>query len=86
MKQKSTARLKKRYIQTDGSSEAVKHALLEYMGVSGWARAAPQLLPWKKGVVIAIRREMVDEVRAALEISSPAIRVLRVSGTLKGLH
>lgn len=87
LKRKSSARIKKRYIETGVSDlVSVKKALIEYLGVNGWAKASPQFFHRDGKVIIAIRREMIDDVRAGLELANPLIKVKNVSGTLKGLE
>ena len=74
---------KKRYILLDGKKEVIERVVLDYLGILGWAKAAPRFLNINGKTVLAIRREEIDNVRAAFELGN--VNVLRVSGTLKGL-
>lgn len=89
LKAKPSARAKKRYILIAGAGkEEIEKAVLDYIGILGWARAAPIFAKTGnegRGIVLAVGRKEVDNVRAALEMSDKSIRVLRISGTLKGL-
>ena len=82
----SSARIKRRYLIIEGTKENVELAILEYIGILGWANAKPYLLPQKEGkIILAIDRVMLNEMRAAFELCREKIKVLRVSGTIKGL-
>lgn len=88
MKLKPSARMNRRYLLLSGGSQQdIEKIVLEYMGILGWAKAAPVFLKSKKGnIILCIKRKMVDDMRAAFEISETKIKILRVSGTLKGLE
>ena len=77
----------RRYILLAGASkEQIEQTILEFIGVLGWARAAPLFVQRiGKDVVLAVERGSLDEVKAAFAASPLGIQVLRVSGTLKGL-
>ena len=80
-------RINRRYLLLSrGSEEEVKKLILDYLGILGWGKAAPEFVKTPKGFVLAIDREEMDNVRAAFEMSSSEIKILRVSGTLKGLE
>ncbi len=86
LKLKSTARLKRRYLLLRGKKESIEEAILAYIGILGWAKAAPVIAPTKEGkVILVVNRSEITNVRAALGLSADEIIVLRVSGTLKGL-
>ena len=87
LKVKPSAKVKRRYILVEGAGKKViEKVVLDYIGILGWARAAPVFVKEsKKGVVLAVERKEVDNVRAAFEISDKKLRVVKVSGTLKGL-
>ena len=56
------------------------------VGVLGWANAAPVFVPSSDGkIILAVNREALNDVRAALALARERIEVLRVSGTIKGL-
>jgi len=82
----STARLNRRYLLVKASRTHVEAALMEYLGVFGWSRAAPVFLPADNGkCILAVERKELVHARAALALAKEDIDVLRVSGTLKGL-
>ena len=78
----------KRYILLKGKNlkENVEKAIYEFIGVLGMAKAS---LAWikteKDSAIISINRESLNHVRASFAASSYEIKVVRVSGTLKGL-
>ncbi|MBI2629725.1 hypothetical protein HYW76_01360 [Candidatus Pacearchaeota archaeon] len=80
---KPTMRDNRRYllVEKGKSRKEIEEAILEYIGILGWARAAPVFV---KENIIAVNREELDKVRASFELAG--IRVMRVSGTLKGLR
>ena len=80
--QSASERLARRYLLVAGEQKALKHVLLEYLGVLGWARAVPVIVS-EKPIIIAVARSAVSDVRAALALAG--ITVMRVSGTLAGL-
>ncbi len=87
MKLKPSARANRRYLLLgDVDISAVKKAILEYVGILGWAKAAPDFLAENGRNVLVVNREEVNNIRAALELSPLKISVSKVSGTLKGLE
>ena len=82
-KLKPSLRDKKRYILLNERKEVVEKVILDYIGILGWAKATPRFLNIDGKIILVIRREEIDDVRAAFELGN--INVLRVSGTLKGL-
>lgn len=88
LKLNPSSRMKKRYLLLNaGGKESVEKAILDYIGVLGWAKASPIFVESKNGrVILAVNRKEVESVRAAFEISDSKIIVLNVSGTLKGLE
>lgn len=89
LKQKSSMRLKKRYLLINSeNNEIVEKAILDYIGILGYAKAAPFFVDEKteKGkLILAIERSSLENVRAAFEMCKEKIEVLRVSGTIRGL-
>lgn len=85
MKLKPSARQKRRYLLIEAKSkESVEKAVLDYVGVLGWARASPFFVSEKgEEIIVAINREELDEIRAAFGLAG--IKTIRVSGTIKGL-
>ena len=83
---KPTLRANRRYLLIRGTKKTVEDAILEYIGILGWANAAPVFVSSSDGkIILAVNREAVTDVRAALALAREKIEVLRVSGTLKGL-
>ena len=84
-----SAKIKRRYILIDASSrDSVEKELLEALGTLGISKAKMVFVnPVNtKGIIISVERGALDLIRAALEISKENIKILRVSGTLKGLN
>ena len=84
---KSSARDSKRYLLIKGSRSEVEKAILEFIGVLGWAEASPVFVSeFSDKVIVCVNREALTKVRAALALAKDTLIVLRVSGTLKGLR
>jgi len=89
----STMREKKYYIVVEGKKALVEQAILDYIGVLGYAKAAPFFVSseksekgekGKKGkerIIVAVNRASVVDVKAALLFSG--LHCIGVSGTLK---
>lgn len=79
----------KRYLSIKGKNlkEAVEKAILDFVGALGYAKASPKWIELKgeKGI-LSINRKSLNEVRASFSVSGHDVKVLRVSGTLKGLR
>ena len=87
LKMKPSEKLNRRYLWIEASSkDEVEKAILDYIGILGWARAAPFFVKSEKEIILAVNREELNNVRAAFGAASGKIRVLKVSGTLKGLR
>ena len=91
LKIKSSARIDRRHLLIEAKNkQEIENAILEYIGVLGWAKASP-IFPelfkydFKDKIVLSINRKSLSDVRAAFELSKSGIKILRVSGTLKGL-
>ena len=87
LKLKPSARDKRRYLLIDEvSEEKIEKAILDYIGVLGFARSAYMNVKTKefsgKRVGSCLRSELND-VYSGLVLSG--IKVLKVSNTLKGL-
>ncbi len=84
---KATMRANRRYLLIRGKRSAVEHAILEFIGVLGWADAAPVFVSERADeIVLCVNREALAKVRGALVLAKEKLTVLRVSGTLKGLY
>jgi RNase P/RNase MRP subunit POP5 len=88
MKLKPSMKSHRRYILLEsGTKEEIEKIILDYTGILGWAKAEPIFLRNKDSkLILSVNREEVDNIRAAFEASPFGIKVLRVSGTLKGLE
>ena len=84
---KPSQRIKRRYLLVEESRENIEKAIFDYAGALGWAKASPIFV--KSGAtnktIVAVSRSEVDNVKAAFGASKSAIRVIGISGTLKGL-
>lgn len=91
LKIKSSSRIKKRYILIEtNKKENIEKAILDYIGILGFSKAAPVFVePFNKinsnNFILSVDRKELQNVRAAFELSQDKIKVLRVSGMLKGL-
>jgi len=87
LKISSALRLKRRYLLIKSSKENVEKAILDYIGILGWAKACPVFVSSNQGeCVLAVTRESINDIRASFAVDAGDIEVLRVSGTLKGLN
>ncbi len=82
---KPTLRENKRYLllETDANREEIEQAILNYIGSLGLAETGLNFIDNK---VIAVNREKLNDVRAAFCLYHKPIKVVSVSGTLKGLE
>lgn len=86
LKLKPSARPNRRYILIRGKRIAIEGAILEFIGVLGWAEAAPVFVSEVANeVTLAVNGKVIHKVRAALALAKDELTILRVSGTLKGL-
>ena len=90
LKIKASAKIKRRYLLLQASgTEAVEQAILEYIGILGWATASPVWVALKsdrEALVLSVAADALVNVRAAFAASPAGIRVVKVSGTLAGLQ
>jgi len=76
-------RERKRYLLLEKArKEDIEKAIIEYIGSLGYGKTG---LIFVKNNIIAVNREMINKVRASFSIYCKPIKVLGVSGTLKGL-
>ena len=85
LKLKPSARDKRRYfLSSSTSNEKLEKAILEYIGVLGFAKSAYMFVKKSKGNVVgSCLRQGLNDVRASLGFAG--IQIFKVSGTLKGL-
>lgn len=101
LKQKPSQKVHRRYLLIRRASEKkIREAILEFVGVLGYAEADPQFVSTSSfrkrpsrssenyngasDVVLAVERGSLTKVRAAFAASNCG-EVVKVSGTLKGL-
>lgn len=82
-----TLRTKHRYLLLEGATrQEIESIILDYLGILGWAKATPFFVEHSgKGIVLAVDRAELENVKAAFALAKPSVVVRRVSGTLKGL-
>jgi RNase P/RNase MRP subunit POP5 len=86
---KPSMKEKKRYLLIKGKNlkTNIEKSIFDFLGVLGMSKTG---MSWvrtsQSSAIICINREMVDKVRASLCICPDKIEVVKVSGTLKGLH
>ena len=85
LKLKPSAREKRHWLLiTEKDNKKIEGAILEYIGVLGFAKSGyMKVKSSKTNTVASVVRSSVNDVRAAL--SMVGIRIEKVSGTLKGL-
>lgn len=83
-KLKPSLRENKRYLllETSAKKQEIEQAILDFIGVLGYAKSG---LHFIRSNIIAVNRESVNEIRAALCLYPKIIKVKRISGTIKGL-
>lgn len=86
---KPAHREKKRYILIKGkdvSIENIEKAILDYIGILGFAESCLKVIKsYKTSVIIAINRCSLDKVRASLLLSEKDLVVAKVSGSISNL-
>lgn len=79
----------KRYllVRCSAPRATIESALLEMLGVLGFSKLGFQFIETKhEEAIIAVNREMLEQVRAAFALSQERVQIMKVSGTLKGLR
>ncbi len=85
---KPSHREKKRYLLIKGkdtNKKNIDEAILEYIGVLGYAEACPQIIKENKGknnIVLAVNRKSLDKVRTSFLMAGKALEIERVSGSV----
>lgn len=70
----------RRYLLIENiNKEKVEKAILDYVGILGYGKAAPIWV----GDILGVRRESLNEIKAAFELAG--IKIKRISGTIKNL-
>lgn len=87
LKLKPSARDNKRYLLIKGKRSSIEKAILEFIGVLGWAEATPVFVSEVADeVTLAVNNKSLNNVKAAFALAKDELKVLKVSGTLKGLN
>ncbi len=74
----------KRYLLLSGKDlrKNVNLAIKDFIGILGLSESTPS---WIKKDILSINRKSLDKVRASFAVWPETIKILKVSGTLKGL-
>lgn len=84
LKLKASQRDNRRYLLVVGKSEEVERAVLDYIGILGFAKSAYVKIKEANGKTICgVRREELEKVKASLALAG--LNIERISGTLRGL-
>ena len=86
LKLRPSERDRRRYFIVRASNQQIEKAILEYIGILGFAKSAymkVEIIGFAGKTVGSCLAETLDEVRAALGLAG--ISIEKVSGTLKGL-
>jgi RNase P/RNase MRP subunit POP5 len=83
-KLKPSMREKKRYLllDTNAKKQDIEKAILNFIGILGYAKSG---LSFIQKNIIAVNREMVNEIKASFVLSKEKIHIKKVSGSLKNL-
>ena len=77
---RKSMRERKRYLLVEGEKEQVEKAILDYVGILGWAKACPVFVSHN---ILAVNREELERIKASFELAG--IKIRKISGTLKSL-
>jgi len=82
-KLKPSLRENKRYLKiiNKASKSDVEKAILDFIGILGYSKAG---VVFVKPGIFAVNRESLNYVKASLAFAG--IKIIRISGTLKGLN
>ncbi|MEK6925891.1 MAG: Rpp14/Pop5 family protein [Nanoarchaeota archaeon] len=76
-----------RYLYVKGKIDDIEKAILDFIGVLGMSKSSLLWIKKEKDyAIIGVNRESVNKVRASFAVWHEEIKVVRVSGTLKGLR
>lgn len=83
---KPALREKKRYLLIAGedvSKNNIEEAILEFIGILGFAESAPLFIKSDKGhIILAVNRKSLDKIRASFLASGKDIKIVKVSGNI----
>ena len=87
---KPSHREKKRYLLIKGKDADKKNldeAILEFIGVLGYAEASPQIVKHNENkVILAINRRSLDKIRTSFLMSGKNLEIVKVSGSVKNIQ
>ncbi len=85
---KPSHREKKRYLLIEGkdaNKKSIEQAILDFIGVLGFAEANPYFIKTGKKLILAINRKMLDKIRTSFLLSNRDLKIARVSGVINKL-
>ncbi|MDD5192445.1 MAG: hypothetical protein PHH54_04695 [Candidatus Nanoarchaeia archaeon] len=86
---KPSHRGKKRYLLIkgkDADKESIDNAILEFVGVLGYAEASPIIVnQGKNSVILAVNVKSLNKIRAGFMMSGKSLEIVKISGTIKKL-
>ena len=86
---KPSHREKKRYLLIkgkDASKNNIEEAILEFIGVLGFAEASPIFIKTEENkVILSINRKMLDKIRTSFLLCGKDIKIIRVSGSVSNV-
>jgi RNase P/RNase MRP subunit POP5 len=81
---KPSHRESKRYLLIkgkDANKKTIEDAILEFIGVLGFAQASPQIVKSDKNkLIMAINRGSLEKIRASFLMSGKQLEIVKVSG------
>ena len=85
---KPSIRERKRYLLLQGRNLKINvpRSITEFIGSLGIAKTSPKFIKVNESkAILSINRKSLEHVRASFALHPNEIKVLKVSGTLKGL-
>lgn len=86
---KPSHREKKRYLLIKGKQadkKNIEEAILEFIGVLGFAEASPQIIKFSnEKIILAVNRQSLNKVRASFLMTGKDLCIVKVSGSVKKL-
>ena len=85
---KPSHRENKRYLLIRGTvtQDNIDKAIFDYIGVLGYAEAAVHFISFNKvEIILAVNRKSLEKIRASFLMYEKEIKIVKVSGSLKGL-
>ena len=86
---KPSHRERKRYLLIKGkdvNKKTIEEAILEFIGVLGFAESSPQIIKSNKNsLILVINRKSLDKIRASFVMSNKDLKITKVSGAVGNL-